>query len=101
MIIGAQIPPLTGGKWLTALSIPLMGGWIAANITRKTDIFSGPFPVFLYLLVVGIAVLGWGVTSQRINPPNGRRYRSLTAVVLEEIALGAASFLAFWAIVSN
>ena len=63
--------------------------------------FSGPFPVFLYQVFVGIRC--WDGCHEPADhyPPYGRRYRSLTAVVLEEIALGAASFLAFWAIVSN
>jgi hypothetical protein len=100
VIIGAQVPPLTGGKWLSAVSIPLMGGWIAATTTDKTDMFGGPFPVFLYLLVVGLAALSWGVITDPGSPPKGGRFR-FAAVVLEEIALGVASFVVFWAVVGS
>ena len=93
--IGAQVPPLTGGKWLTALAFPLMGGWIAATTTSKTDVFGGPFPVLLYLLVVGIAVLFWGVMTTRIYFPHRGLHRLISTVALEEVAAGIAFYLLF------
>jgi hypothetical protein len=100
--IGAQISPLAPGKWLIGVSLPLTGAWITAAALSKTDLFTGPFFwVFAYMLVVGIGLVVWGAITTPINPPKGRLRRSLSAVVLEEIALGVASFLMFWALVGT
>ena len=94
----AQVPPLTPGRWLIAVSIPLMAGWIAATVEAKTDVFGGPFPVFLYLLVVGAALFVWGVLAAPISPQKRRLHR-FCVLALEELALGVAFFFLFSAIV--
>jgi hypothetical protein len=100
--IGAQVSPLAPGKWLIGVSLPLTGAWIAAAALSKTDLFTGPlFWTLAYMLVVGIGLVVWGVATTPINPPKERLGRSISAVVLEEIALGVASFLVFWALVGT
>ncbi len=100
--IGAQISPLAPGKWLIGVSLPLMGAWITAAALSKIDLFIGPFFwVLAYMLVVGIGLVVWGAATAPINPTKSRLHRSITALVLEEIALGIASFLVFWALVGN
>jgi hypothetical protein len=94
----AQVPPLTPGRWLIAVSIPLMAGWIAATVKTKTDVFGGPFPVFLYILVVGAALFVWGVLATPISPQKRTLHR-FCVLVLEELALGVAFFFLFSAIV--
>jgi hypothetical protein len=86
---------------MTGVSIPVMGAWVAASVMSKRDVFGGPFPVFLYLLLVGITVFVWGVMTNPMSPPTANRGRSLAGALVEEIALGAASFLVFWAVVGN
>ena len=99
--IAAEIPPLTGGKWLLGVSAPVLGGWIAAAASTNTDVFSALFWLLAYLLVTGLAVFAWGATTERwVSPPRERTYR-FTAVVLEESALGAISFFVFWLLVGN
>ena len=95
MAIAADVPPLAGGKWLIGVSAPVLGGWIAAAASTNTDVFSVLFWLLTYLLVVGIAVFVMGVTTERMNLPKERRNR-FAAVLLEEVALGGASFLLFW-----
>ena len=100
--IGAQVSPLTPGRWLIGVSLPLTGAWIAAAALSKTDLFTGPFFwVLAYMLVVGIGLVVWGAVTTPINPPKARLRRSISAVVLEEFALGVASFLVFWALVGT
>jgi hypothetical protein len=117
--ISAEVPPLPSGKWLIGFSIPLLAGWISAATTSRTDLFIGPFFwVFIYVLVVGIGTTVWGAVSMPISPPGeapdeapGPTTYSISqfkrrvglgsgwAVVLEELALGVASFFLFSAFV--
>ena len=71
--IGAQVSPLTPGKWLIGVSLPLTGAWIAAAALSKTDLFTGPFFWMLaYMLVVGIGLVVWGAVTTPINPPKSK-----------------------------
>ena len=95
-MIGAQIPPLTPGKWLIGVSIPLLGGWIAAAIASNTDLFMGPFFwVSIYMVVVGIGLLIWAAMTEPISQPRTMVRRRLSAVVLEELASAVAFFFLF------
>jgi hypothetical protein len=68
----------------------------------RIDLFTGPFFwVIAYMLVVGIGLFVCGAVTAPISAPTRRLRRSLSAVVLEEIALGVASFLVFWAFVAT
>jgi hypothetical protein len=98
--IGAPVPPLGPGKWLTGLAVPLMSAWIAAAIATNTDVFGGPFWIFVYMVVVGIGLFVWGATTEPISPPTRRGYRFFW-IVLEELALGVAAFGLFWAFLGN
>ena len=60
-----DVPPLTGGKWLIGVSIPVLGGWIAAAASTNTDVFSVQFWLLTYLLVAGLAVFVWGAATER------------------------------------
>jgi hypothetical protein len=119
--IGAQIPPLTPGKWLIGVSIPLLGGWTTAAATSKTDVFIGPFFwVFIYMLVWGIGLFAWGAVTTPISPPKrtlherpGAAKYSISrfkdrdglglpwAVVFEELVLGVAFYFLFSAFVGR
>lgn len=116
-----EIPPLPPSKWLIGVSIPLLGGWISAAATSKTDLFIGPFFwVFIYMLVVGIGLFVWGAVTTPISPPKGiiqtspgaatdsiariSRQVGLVlswAVVLEEFVSGVAFFFLFSAFVGK
>ena len=99
---GAQVSPLAPGKWLIGISLPLLGAWTAAAALSNTDLFTGPFFwVFAYMLVVGIGLFVWGAVTTPITFAQRRLGRSLSALVLEEIAVGLASFLVFWALVGT
>lgn len=97
---GTQIPPLTGGKFMIAVSVPLLAGWIVAAVLSNTDLFTGPFFwAFTYLLIVGLGMLVWGeVTATR-----SRHVRSGSSwtLMLEEVAFVVASFLLFSAFVGR
>ena len=74
---GACVSPLTPGRWLTRLALPLMAGWITAAAMSNTDLFSGPFFwVLAYLLVVGVGLVMWGAVS---TPVQGGRTRAVWA----------------------
>lgn len=101
MTVAVDVPPLTGGKWLIGVSIPVLGGWIAAAASTNTDVFSVQFWLLAYLLVAGLAVFIWGAATERwVGLPSRRLHRPMS-VVLGEIALGAASFLVFLLLVGN
>ncbi len=82
---------------MIGISAPLLGGWTIAALTTRTDLFMGPFFwVFAYLLVIGTGLVVWGVMTAPIGP---HPPRSFHMVLLEELALGIASFLAFSAFI--
>jgi hypothetical protein len=98
----AHVSPLAPGRWLIGISLPLMGAWVAAAAMSRIDLFTGPFFwVIAYMLVVGIGLFVCGAVTAPISAPTRRLRRSLSAVVLEKIALGVASFLVFWAFVAT
>jgi hypothetical protein len=100
--IGAQVSPLTPGKWLIGVSLPLTGAWISAAGVSKTDLFIGPFFwVFAYMLVVGIGLFVWGAVTTPISLPKTMPNRRPAVMVLWELALGVAFFFLFSALVTN
>jgi hypothetical protein len=97
--VGARISPLTPGRWLTGLALPLMAGWITAAVMSNTDLFFGPFFwVFTYMLVIGIWLVMWGAVT---TPIRTERPRAVWGVLLEEVSLGVAALGLFWALVCN
>jgi hypothetical protein len=87
---------------MVAVSAPLLAGWIVASALSGTDLFTGPFFwVFTYLLVVGIGLFSWGTAETSSRSRRGVRLGSRWTVLLEELALGAASFLLFSAFVGR
>jgi hypothetical protein len=111
---------LTVGKWLLAVSVPLMGGWITAAATDKTDVFGKPFWVIAVMVVSGIVFCVRGAEVMPISRPRKGRHRRpgvanysialfkcvgglglSTAVVVEEVALGVTFFLVFTAIIGT
>lgn len=119
--ISVEVPPLPSGKWVLGVSIPLLGGWVAAATTTRTDLFVGPFFwSFVYMLVVGIGLSIWGAAAMPITFPRKtprwtpgaakdlldefkRRVGlgSGWAVALDELALGVAFFFLFSAFVAR
>jgi hypothetical protein len=98
----AHVSLLAPGRWLIGISLPLMGAWVAAAAMSKIDLFTGPFFwVIAYTLVVGIGLFVCGAVTAPTSPPTRKPRRSFSAVVLEEMALGVASFLVFWAFVAT
>jgi hypothetical protein len=100
---GTQIPPLTGGKFMIAVSVPLLAGWIVAAVLSSTDLFTGPFFwAFAYLLIVGLGLFVWG----EMSPARSRFQRHIRSgsswtLALEELAFVVASFLLFSAFVGR
>jgi hypothetical protein len=99
--LGARVAPLTPGKWLTAVSIPLLGGWIAAAATTRTDVFGLLFWLLTYTLAWGIVLSVWGALTAPISLEGTTPDQRLGAVVLEELALAAASFFLFQALIAQ
>ena len=75
VVVAVDVPPLTGGKWLIGVSIPVLGGWIAAAALTNTDMFSVQFWLLVYLLVAGLAAFVW---VQRPNDGSVFRAGGLT-----------------------
>jgi hypothetical protein len=77
-----------------------LGGWIAAAVLSRADVFSPPFWLFAYLLLWGVILVICGAATELLHPEKGRP-RRFTAVGLEEIALCVASFCVFWLLVGD
>lgn len=97
--IGAQVPPLTPGRLMIGVSLPLMGAWITAAVMSNTDLFVGPFFwAFAYMLVVGIWLYLWGVMT---TPLSFQRRGDVWGVMFEELAFGVSAFWLFWVFIGN